>query len=1657
MGRSRLTGIGTVHWVRSVCLVCLACLVVGTAPAQERDPERRLEREIAYLLRSPHNRSGFEIMVAGAADHGGLVPLIERWEREAAETGRGPAARVVLARLLAHSGDTERALALLTETGAGFGTDPGPEHLALVAELQVATGSMDDALETIERALDRATDGDLRAELHERAAEAHLFSGRREEAIACFERLAQEAPASGMARLEVARASARHGLTEAALVHYREARELFAGDSERTSRTLAEQGALHELRLEGDEAVRCYLEADELLARGHWLTSDLRARLISLHRRSGTLSSLIEHYRGAVQARPRELDPREALAGALVAAGELDEAAEVLSSAVADYPQDLELARRRIDLARLAEDDTALVAELQRAVDLGRGDRELRFELAQAFLRQGRESQARLQWARLREAAPADAELCARIGRAWAAAGHEEEARSALEQAARLDPTSISRHLELAQHHLGQGRADEALEVLQAADATAVSTVGDLELLADFHEGRLDRERAADALERAVTLEDPARIDGRRLMRLGRLSRKIGRTARAAEVFRTLIDLERDTTLRGDAVKEYVSLVPRGEARVRVLREEEAAIAEGADFPAPYLIVSELRQRAGDRTGAQGVLAEWLLRRPDDLDARLDLARSLEVDDQLDLALEQVLELLERFPRRRRATLLRCVRLYEELGRVEDALSALGEVARGAADNPAALRDAAAGYRRLGRREEAVEQLERALRIDADHLASRRELAALRWELGDLSGARADLERAYAVATFELRPELAQELHEILGNAQNLRAACDTLEARAAANPYDTTSATLAAELHLLEGNPRKALTALAPREAANSLDPYLLTLRARVHHRARDFQSAVADLEVLLRLEGADHAAVLKTLVGVLLDADRRARALEVARQMDDPREAAKLLARRGLKLEGAELLTEALDLQTVGVEGWRELGLLLDQAGFVTRAAAALETYLQAVPNDLTVLRRLGDLRFELEDIAGVLEVGHRLVMEDSGGQGLESWFKTKGLLQDYMRMRGELVVDYARDAEDVNAGLEALLRRKEGARVGIEVLEHLSGREEPPAGFTTDSWAMALRDWRMAFFGRDRRFGRARLKELRELLDDDGLHPAWEWVEYADLLGLGIKIWRSDWKLMERGLEQHGGDPRFLTLVAGYAYDKQLHQLDLRVLELLDAALSEPTTAALVAEAHRVTWTQHRNEVRRRLPLGSLTGLQDERLDQLARLTYHHAALAEGLGVVPFDRDDVGLRIGASLIALGREEQGRARLAALEPDDPLELAAWIRLARAWAEIGRTQEVERIHGRIMQARDVLASDNRFAGYKRWEDSLSSFWPEMGRHLETAGRLVEAYDLLREVGSFESALSLLFRRDLTDPVIERYQSQLQASIEALPPDLAVADLEALERLHDLGLKLTEVQLLAGRFDEAVDTFSVLLECLPANRAFFEPALLAARSAERDDETLGILRRRLRASGPNGAAQPKGWDPSALLEPMPIAEQLLARPRGAVSTGLPSVTLVSPGGGTGGRFGGRRNIRSHASTIEQDVHDRLQILTLELKQGLAEEARAQVSLGHLRSMAAGFHPIQIQELGQLVLSNATLGSCLELLEILRELDSTSVPLLGQHTRLLIGLGRFDDAEAEMAAFTEPVRARATLARRRKQIEAQKRWRAAVDGLEDDDD
>ena len=474
-----------------------------------------------------------------------------------------------------------------------------------------------------------------------------------------------------------------------------------------------------------------------------------------------------------------------------------------------------------------------------------------------------------------------------------------------------------------------------------------------------------------------------------------------------------------------------------------------------------------------------------------------------------------------------------------------------------------------------------------------------------------------------------------------------------------------------------------------------------------------------------------------------------------------------------------------------------------------------------------------------------------------------------------------------------------------------------------------------------------------------------------------------------------------------------------------------------------AASKAESHRVTWEAHRNEVRRHLPATSLLELSDDRLDRLARLTYHHATLAEELKVLPHDRQDLGLRIGANLIAIGREDAGRARMASLEPEDPLELASWIRLARAWAEIGRTEEVERIHGRIIEARSLLLTAPPFADYRRWEESLANFWPEMGRHLETAGRLAEAYDLLRVGGCYEPALSLLFRRDLVDPMIKRYGSELRAQIEGLPPAPAVADLETLERLYDLGLKLTEVQLLGQCYSEAVDTFGELLDLVPVDQEFHKRGIAAAMMADREDKTLEFLRRKVSPPAEGGVQQPRGWDPSRLLEPMPMDGQLWIRNARVILSRSGSAQVV-----------GLSTTGSQTLALGNGVRDRMQILTLELK--LEQTQAIQDTLAELRLLAAGFRPDQHEEFAQLVLSDGRLGSCLELIELGREGSPTSVPLLGQHARLLIGMGRFDDAEAEMAAFPEPLRARATIARRRKQIRFQQRWRAAVDELEGDD-
>ena len=385
-------------------LVIAAAFAVATSPraaAQDggaRDPQATLDRYEKYLDRKPYADFAFDKLVEAAVQQNQLKELVGHYEERLAEGPDDRAAQVVLGRLYARTDQFAEALAVLEGI-----EEPDAELYALLGQLHLRGNDPAAATEALERAAAATTDRKLLADIHRRRGEAFLAAGDREAAARAFRDTAELEPESFNARLEVASLMAQHGLHEEAVQQFQVAEELASGDVPRRCQVLSEIGRLHEQRLQIPEALEVYRRAMELMGRGNWLKRDLTERIISIHRRSGTLDELVARARADAEGSPQDLDAREFLARALREAGNEEEARGVLAAAVADFPDDLKLSRGLIAVLEELEDTEAVIAEYQRVLTRRPEELELYLELGRVFAREGRWEQAKLQWQRTLE------------------------------------------------------------------------------------------------------------------------------------------------------------------------------------------------------------------------------------------------------------------------------------------------------------------------------------------------------------------------------------------------------------------------------------------------------------------------------------------------------------------------------------------------------------------------------------------------------------------------------------------------------------------------------------------------------------------------------------------------------------------------------------------------------------------------------------------------------------------------------------------------------------------------------------------------------------------------------------------------------------------------------------------------------------------------------------------------------------------------------------------------------------------------------------------------------------------------------------------------------------------------------------------------------
>ncbi len=309
--------------------------------------------------------------------------------------------------------------------------------------------------------------------------------------------------------------------------------------------------------------------------------------------RMGDPASAIPYFRRWLDAAPEDRTARFNLATALVAAGELDEAAKLVSdptgdlrflrlagyvfqqlgrldeaamayeAVVAAHPEDFETWNNLGNVRAAQGDPDAAIIALGRAVALRPDVVPMAMNLSEILARADRPEarQALMRGAARR--APDNAEVMTELGLAEAGARDHAAAEGAFREAIRLNPQALAAYVELGVLLENLNRLDDLEALVSAAEANGVTAV-EVDFLKAWNLRRQGR------FEEALPLAEstPASINPiRRAQLIAEVNDRVGNTARAFAAYAEMnaASLAASRALAGPS---YRNLVEAGTARL---------------------------------------------------------------------------------------------------------------------------------------------------------------------------------------------------------------------------------------------------------------------------------------------------------------------------------------------------------------------------------------------------------------------------------------------------------------------------------------------------------------------------------------------------------------------------------------------------------------------------------------------------------------------------------------------------------------------------------------------------------------------------------------------------------------------------------------------------------------------------------------------------------------------------------------------------------------------------------------------------------------------------------------------------------------------------------------------------------------------------------
>ncbi|HKF97076.1 MAG TPA: tetratricopeptide repeat protein, partial [Steroidobacteraceae bacterium] len=383
-----------------------------------------------------------------------------------------------------------------------------------------------------------------------------------------------------------------------------------------------------------------------------------------------------------MDADPGHVQARAHLGRLYVLADLPEKALELIAPALSDHPEDADLLTVRAAARARLKDESAALADAQRAVQLAPENESAVLLLAELYRLSGQSTRAVALLDTTIKRLPQAADLHQALASLYFASGDTDLTERQLLQVVRIQPQELAPRMQLAHFYLDSQRTDDAENTLRAAVTALPGSASAKLAYADFLARFRSHAQAEEALRQLIA-QDPGNFDLQ--LGLAALQQRAGATAEALATYRAIIARDpsgaKGITARDRMAAIDVTIGRFGEA----LPLLAAALKYNPHDSDALTLRGNIELSQGDPAGAIADLRAVLREQPSAIPVLRSLARAHLANDEPLLAEESLRAALAAGPHDVEAR-VDLGQLLTRTGRADQAAALLVETIKGAPD-----------------------------------------------------------------------------------------------------------------------------------------------------------------------------------------------------------------------------------------------------------------------------------------------------------------------------------------------------------------------------------------------------------------------------------------------------------------------------------------------------------------------------------------------------------------------------------------------------------------------------------------------------------------------------------------------------------------------------------------------------------------------------------------------------------------------------------------------------------------------------------------------------------------------------------------------------------------------------------------------------------